>query len=324
MDLALLTVSALLAGLAGYTAQRASICSVRAVAETIDRGEGAMLISFAKAAAWAAVVAVPLGWAIFGEVEIVAPRLSLAVLAGGLLFGVGSGLNRGCAVSTVTHLASGDAAMLTTLGGFAVGALVFAQIARQAPAMEPGGVAMLATPGVLPGAVLAFIWLWALLELRGLLSNRKSGRGRTLAFAAIGLGLCNGVLFVLQGPWAYTAAIIQGSSFILGRGVAPGLAVLVLFAALVAGAALAAWRSGRLRLRWRGERPWLHHLIGGMLMGGGAALVPGGNDAILLNAVPLLAEHALPAYAAMLLGVTATLLLSRGRSAPAFLRPARG
>jgi len=309
MELLLLLLGALLAGFAGYSAQSASICSVRAVAEAIEGRDFRLLVSFAKAAIWAAAVAAPLGWAIFGEIDAEMPRLTLLVLFGGFLFGIGAALNNGCAVSTINHLASGDGVMLVTLAGLALGALFAVQVIGRP--VSGGSAPFLATPGIMQTAIVVAAWLWAALELRRLALRRSIGRVRSLAIAALALGLCNGILFVLHGPWVYTAAIAQSSGYALGRNPAPHVVVLALFAALVAGAGISAWRSGRFRPRWRGERPWTHHLLGGVLMGGGAALVPGGNDAVLLNALPLLARHALPAFAAMLLGVTAGLALRK-------------
>lgn len=49
-------LSMLLAMLVGFAAHRASLCSVKAVAEVLTSGTGYMLRSFAKAAAWAAAV----------------------------------------------------------------------------------------------------------------------------------------------------------------------------------------------------------------------------------------------------------------------------
>ena len=48
-----------------------------------------------------------------------------------------------------------------------------------------------------------------------------------------------------------------------------------------------------------------------MLMGAGAAMVPGGNDTLLLNALPTLAMQAVGAYVAMLVGITTVLWLMR-------------
>jgi hypothetical protein len=48
-------------------------------------------------------------------------------------------------------------------------------------------------------------------------------------------------------------------------------------------------------------------------MGLGAALVPGGNDVLLLNAIPGLSPHALPAYLAMLAGIAIALMVVKWR-----------
>jgi hypothetical protein len=46
-------------------------------------------------------------------------------------------------------------------------------------------------------------------------------------------------------------------------------------------------------------------------MGAGAALVPGGNDALVLHALPGLVPHTALAYAAMVAGIGCALLWSR-------------
>lgn len=47
------------------------------------------------------------------------------------------------------------------------------------------------------------------------------------------------------------------------------------------------------------------------MMGFGAALIPGGNGVLVLHAFPALSPHAVPAYIALILGVGASLLVSR-------------
>ena len=51
-------------------------------------------------------------------------------------------------------------------------------------------------------------------------------------------------------------------------------------------------------------------------MGAGAAMVPGGNDTLLLNALPTLAIQAVGAYAFMLLGIACTLWLTQRSHVP--------
>ena len=40
-------------------------------------------------------------------------------------------------------------------------------------------------------------------------------------------------------------------------------------------------------------------------------MVPGGNDVLILHAIPTLSPHALPAYLAMLVGIAITLVVMR-------------
>lgn len=44
-------------------------------------------------------------------------------------------------------------------------------------------------------------------------------------------------------------------------------------------------------------------------MGIGGAVIPGGNDALILKSIPLLSPHALPTYGALVAGVAFALLL---------------
>lgn len=46
-------------------------------------------------------------------------------------------------------------------------------------------------------------------------------------------------------------------------------------------------------------------------MGAGAGMIPGGNDVLLLNAIPLLSPHAIPAYLGVVAGIAVTLATMR-------------
>jgi hypothetical protein len=64
----------------------------------------------------------------------------------------------------------------------------------------------------------------------------------------------------------------------------------------------------RFRLQRGNTRDWLRASCGGTIMGAGAVLVPGGNDAMLLVGVPLALPNLVAAYAMMtvvLIGLTA-------------------
>jgi Sulphur transport len=85
---------------------------------------------------------------------------------------------------------------------------------------------------------------------------------------------------------------------------------------LFAGATLGALLQHRWRLAPLEPLRAARCLAGGFVMGWGAHLVPGGNDMLLLWAIPGLALYGLLAYLVMLVTVAALLCL------PQLLRPA--
>ena len=64
-------------------------------------------------------------------------------------------------------------------------------------------------------------------------------------------------------------------------------------------------------LEWRVRIGWLRNLMGGILMGVGVTLTPGGNDVLILHSIPSGSPHALPAYGALLVGTAAGLIVVR-------------
>jgi hypothetical protein len=125
------------------------------------------------------------------------------------------------------------------------------------------------------------------------------------------MGVSNAVLYALHGNWAYTATLTRGVQQAMGAAVRPAPIVWLLFLFLIAGVAFSAWQRRSFHLRWRPTMDWIRHPVGGTLMGFGAAMVPGGNDVLLLHGIPTLSPHAVPAYLAMLLGIGATLGVMR-------------
>ena len=71
------------------------------------------------------------------------------------------------------------------------------------------------------------------------------------------------------------------------------------------------WQRGSFRLDWRPSLSWVQNLVGGLLMGLGAAMVPGGNDVLVLHSIPGLSPHALPAYVAMIAGIAGVMGIMR-------------
>ena len=312
----------------GFAAHRASLCNVRAVAEVLTQRSAHMLRSLLHAALWACLVGGL--WTVMAGQPLVPARVPAVLtwsVIGGLLFGIGAAVNGGCSLSTLHRLADGEVGMLATLAGFVVGVSLDLALAPWAGSARPlEWVASTAIWSRWPSAapwVLAALVIWAASQALALKSAAQSASPRTLrhtllaptyslAVAAALMGVSAGVLYAAQGAWSYTnhlrTSVLHGWT---GSAMPSASHSLLVFALLV-GMLLSARQ--RRSLAWRPPQRagvWLRHLGGGVLMGAGAAMVPGGNDTLLLNALPSLALQAVVAYASLLAGIAMVLWAMR-------------
>lgn len=242
----LVLVSLGLATLLGFAAHRASICTVRAVAEVMSIGRAYYFVSFGKSVLWVLAVAVPLFWIDPATVlRLNGWELSAKSLVGGLLFGIGAALNGGCSFSTLARLADGQLRMLATLAGFAVGVLLDLEIIRAGYLSNPSpGPSLIRHVVPYSGAVLTLLWLWAIYETRRLWKTRPRGfrftdlvlgRQYRLSTAAMLMGLASGPLYLIHGSWSYTGALRQGVEGLVIDGEAPTTVRLVVICGRVRG-----------------------------------------------------------------------------------------
>lgn len=309
-----------LAAFLGFAAQRASVCTVRAVAEVLSSGSASFLISFAKTAIWALPISVVVLWSGMQYAPLAATYpLSWTALLGGTLFGLGAAANGACAFSTLAYFAEGQMPMLASFAGYIVGVRVWdhfhALPILHLPEAMPSLLAVPATASITI-VLVACLWvLWESWRLWRTGDRTRSGLQRLLAdryrlsTAAMIIGICAGLLYAMSGAWTYTSVLrklalrnFEGTHASSGNALALLLAVLC-------GMWLSAWQRGKLHLNLGGAGDWLRRLLGGVLMGFGASLVPGGNDEIVLRAFPLLSPHAIPAYCGVLAGIAAGLLI---------------
>ena len=321
MNIILYTVSLLLAALMGFAVHRASLCTVKTVAEILNARKAYMMLTQIKAVLWVVAVSMPIllflpDWA--------APHRSyavtLAAIGGGFLFGVGAAVNGGCAFSTLGQLANGNLWMLTTLFGFCSGVASLAIMDPMLASSQNLPSLFLRTPKPLLFAGLTLLWIMACWEIIRLWRSRQRGKSwrqlfltryYRLSTAALILGSCGGVLYVLHDAWTYTNVLRQEVQSLWHLNEQPGTINLLFFGAMLGGMILSAWQRGSLRLRMRRIKTWPRHLVGGGLMGTGAVLIPGGNDTLVLKSLPGLSPHAIPAFAALLCGICVSLLLMR-------------
>lgn len=319
--MAVYLICLVLAFVLGFAAHRASICMVRAVAEVQHSRSAYMAMSIGKTILWIVLVTLPFFWLTgLSGLYYAGWQLTIWAVAGGFLFGAGAAINGGCAYSTMTRLMDGEGRMAATVTGFAIGVVGFTLL------VDVGG---LASPRRAPTEIGRLIdWAWVIVPVLGLLAiyefvrlwrSRPEGatlRGMVLArqyrlsTAALLIGLAGASIYLLFGSAGYTSTfefVIKG--FLGERGASVGRWLLLL--AVLAGMLTSTLERGSFRLDMRPRVEWLRHVAAGLLMGMGTALAPGGNDVLVLYSIPVLSPHALPAFAAMAVGVVLGLLVMR-------------
>ena len=312
----------LLALLMGFVADRTNLCTVAAVAEILTERRAHVLWHIAKIVIWILGIVILLE-AIFGVSPLNRNSFHFRWqgLAGGLIFGIGAVFNGGCSLQMITRLGRGDLGMAISLIGLPLGAVLARVLLVWAPGMVPTRVtAPISFEGLFWEVLLIVLAIWMLQELLRLLWGFKlSECGRRLlapdyqpASSAALLGVANGTLFAFVGTWMFTYTLIQSLTNLaypdtdLYMPISPLLWYLL--AAYLVGITGSAIQSRHALWEARPSQRWLRYFVGGVLMGLGATMVPGGNDMLLLNGIPGLSAHALPAYLLMLVGMAATMM----------------
>lgn len=326
------------AALIGFSAHRASLCNVRAVAELMTSGSAHMLWSLLQAMLWMATLT-GVGVLAFGlDPQPAWARTPLLWAgAGGLLFGAGAAVNGGCSLSTLTRLADGELGMLATLAGFVAGVLSWLGVqAAQWPAgLVPVTSPWLRWPQFAPWLLLLLI-AWALQRVWMFWRLSRGQRdiralvlkpAYHLSVAAALMGLAAGLLYATQGAWSYTNYLRTESLHAFNAAPPPSAWHALLVLGMLAGMTASARQRRSAAWRWPGAvTGWARHAGGGALMGAGAAMLPGGNDTLLLGSLPTLTLAAWCAYASMLAGVALVLggLRAARRPLPALACSASG
>mgnify|MGYP000111263717 CR=1 FL=1 len=317
---ALLTLAFIL----GFVANRTTLCAVKAVDEILFKRQAKVLASFGRIIIWAFGMTIILEWSL-GNVPTEAPKytLNLQSLLGGFILGTGAVLNGGCALHTLIRLGRGDLGMLISLTGISVSVFVLKGIQLL---VSPSIIVTSTTSSFTIDAPYKFVLsilvlIWMASELFRLFRHFKPSELRTrllaecyqLPTASAILGVCNGILFAVVGNWSYTYTLLTSVKvFTSEQSSQENTVHLLLWAlafTLLAGIAVSSFFKGKLSIFYKPQTKWLRYFIGGMLMGLGALLIPGGNDVLLLSAIPGGSPHAIPAYLCMLIGIGISLKL---------------
>jgi uncharacterized protein len=319
-----LIVAAMLAFILGFSAHRASICTVRGVAELLYSRRAFMLASIGKSMLWISAITIP-----FFLLSRTSPapagawQLSTMTTLGGFVFGFGAAMNGACVYSTMARLADGEVAMAVTVIGFGFGILGFvvlldaAWLSRPSPSL-PGLKSLVG--GLSATILVTFVLTFVVYEAARLWLTRPTDRSvhelvfasqYRLSTAAMLIGLAAGLIYLIQGPSGYASTVQQGIEALLDRQESPATPRWVLLAAAMTGMLISTLQRRSFRFDWKPRPSWLMNLFGGVLMGFGVALAHGGNDSLVLYAIPIFSPHALPGFAALAIGTAAGLLTLR-------------
>jgi hypothetical protein len=315
------------AALIGFAAHRASLCNVRAVAEIMTSGSAHMLWSLSQAVLWMATLT-----GVMALVYGIAPQASWTRMplawswAGGLLFGAGAAVNGGCSLSTLTRLAGGDLGMAAALAGFLIGVSTWLGVLAMGwpAALTSVASPWLRWPGLAPWAlVLLLVWavhrVWALGKLGAARRLKASLLAPTyhLSVSAALIGLAAGLLYATQDAWSYTNYLRVRVLHAFDAAPAPSAWHGILILGLLGGMCASALHGRSFRWRWPSAfAGWSRHVAGGLLMGSGAAMVPGGNDTLLLGGLPTITGAAFAGYSSMLVGIALVLGALRAAHTP--------
>jgi uncharacterized protein len=284
----------------GFALNRGSICTVIATRELVSEKRPARFIALVECAVWAALVYTILetsptmqrAWSPLGY-----------LVPAAIVFGIGTYVNGACVFGSVGHFGNGDIDFgFAFLGIFAVSyiASLFGLLPDQPPISAS-----------LPlGPVLVAIALLAVLALRfGLSLRSESSFSRlTLLMAAIGIAFT--ILAIFAPGFSITASVGSMISIPVGGAV---IAVCMFGGSLVS----ARLMQSRFMLKWPTIKTIVRRTLGGILMGVGALLIPGGNDTLLMIGLPMGAWQAALAYA-LFVGTVAALIARFGSMARAW------
>ena len=304
-------VTAACAMVMGFAIQRGATCTVAAVDELVDRRGARSLLALVEASVWVTaglLVAGRLGWLPAMPAGF---ALSGWTIAGAALLGLGAFVNGACVFGAIARFGSGQWIYLATPLGFYLGCLTLDRLFGPEPprALTSASIVWQA-PDLLVWlvlAVLAFRVVVPLVEHRGALRELFTRRLWSAHAATTVIGVTFFVTLVLAGAWSYTDALAD-----LARGMTHDLlARALLLLCLLFGALVGGWTAGRFGHTRVTASGLARCTAGGMLMGWGSLLIPGGNDGLILVAMPLLWPYAWVAFTTMCATVGGALIVKR-------------
>ena len=287
----------------GYGSQRSAFCLSSGLRSTLDG-------DWTKVKALALAVAVQLlllpavfaaGWA----TPVLPPFMPIAGMAGGILFGLSMRWAGGCAAGVWYKLGAGDLGGLAAVLGMGLGAA-----AAETGPLSSLRVAVQSMLGMTPIAAPPLVLPLAGIAVLLLLSRTSDGSSGAWTWRRTGLWI--GIVAAAAWPASalagrrYGLAIIPGTSGLVAGLTARPFPVwdVVLLAGIVAGAWIAARRSGPVRPRAGAPAGLLKRFAGGLGLGVGASVAAGCTVGQGLTGLGLLAPGSVVVMSGIFLGCT--------------------
>lgn len=289
-----------LAFLLGFALVRAATCTVAATMRWIDDGKTDWLFGLLIVASWAGLVLFLL-LQYSGRAHIpVDIEIGWQLFFGAAIMGVGALINRGCFVGTVGYIGAGKFSYVLTFVGLALAMLLLRvdMLDPFEPVVIKGRTAIeddIVKQAVLLGfAVLSLVSLWLIIVKRNM-----------AMLALLTIGITAALIYGTRPEWSYAAVL---NSLLAGQGLSVGMTVELAVIALFAGAVVSSWLKNRFHPQFGTWKLAATNLVGGFLMGIGAAAVPGGNDVLLLWTAPGLTLYGAIAYLVMIATIAIMLI----------------
>ena len=275
----------------GFALNHGSICTVIAMRELVSEKRPARFIALVECAVWAALVYAILetspmmqqGWLPLGY-----------LVPAAMLFGVGTYVNGSCVFGSVGHFGNGEIDFGFTFLGIAA-VFYIEHLFDLLPEQPP-------TSASLPlGPVLLAIALLAILALRLGVSRKSESNFRRLTLSMGAIGITFTILAVFAPRFSITTSVESIVSIPVAGTV---ISVCMFGGSLVS----ARFRRRRFTLKWPTIKGMAGRTLGGILMGLGALLIPGGNDTLLMIGFPMGAWQAALAYVLLVASLAALIV----------------
>ncbi len=289
----------------GAALARANSCTVASARRLVLEGQPDWLLGLGIAIAWAGLTLTTIGL-LMPQIVLLPAQLPVtrSIFVGGVLLGIGAAINQGCFLGSVARLGRGEVAYGFTMVGIGLAMALSAQLLPLLAAHGPvtGKASALRHPHELLWVGLVFVPLATF----GLWRWWK--RRRQTVFALIVVGVAGGTIFACNPDWSYSSGLyrLATTGWLPGTFYAEAGAIAVL-----AGVVASALIRQSFALRRPSAPGAASRLVGGFLMGSGALLVPGGNDTLMLWAIPGLTYYGLVAYLVMIATIAVILVSHR-------------